>query len=155
MELWWCCGGALQRLDAAAMAGTSFTLAEKMNSRWIRSCRDSGSSREYLDLFWFMVVLITRRMVEWSLRDGGSGTHGGCSFVVVRFRRAMEVRSSWWLTEMTARMEEDGGGGSCAVVCGTSMVAIRGAAMAFWFARSEEAVSGMNEEDDGKKMEVL
>ena len=41
------------------------------------------------------------------------------------------------------------------MVCGTSMVAKRGAAMAFWFARSEEAVSGMNEEDDGKKMEVL
>ena len=54
-------------LRAAAMAGTSFTLAEKMNSRWIRSCRDGGSSREDLDLFRFMVV-----------REGWwSGAHGG------------------------------------------------------------------------------
>ena len=103
MELWWCCGGALQRLDAAAMAGTSFTLAEKMNSRWIRSCRDGGSSREDLDLFWFMVV----REGWWSVRVvaanaearrwrcGGSAVVARCSIFRRRGRQ----------------------GGSCAVVC--------------------------------------
>ena len=100
----------LQRLDAAAMAGTSFTLAEKMNSRWIRSCRDGGSSREDLDLFWFMVVLITRRMVEWSLRDGGSGTHGSWRRWRREWRKMVVARGaavdgggtgadSWWWRE--------------------------------------------------------
>ena len=33
-ELWWCCGGALQRLDAAAMAGTLQMCGAAMEMRW-------------------------------------------------------------------------------------------------------------------------
>ncbi|QCD99952.1 Replication factor A [Vigna unguiculata] len=95
-----------QRLDAAAMAGTSFTLAEKMNSRWIRSCRDGGSSREDLDLFWFMGV----REGWWSgacamaaagltVVDGDDGANGG---------------RWWWRAElllMVAELVQIRGGG--------------------------------------------
>ena len=71
---------ALAVLRAAAMAGTSFTLAEKMNSRWIRSCRDGGSSREDLDMFWFMVV----REGWWS---------GACAMAAAKLT---VVAASWW-----------------------------------------------------------
>ena len=59
-------GAAAMKMETAAEVGCGCHGWNKLHARG-----------EDLDLFWFMVVLITRRMVEWSLRDGGSGTHGG------------------------------------------------------------------------------
>jgi len=95
--------------------------------------------------------MVVKLRLSWLCAIRGGGT---AAVLVWRWwRRAADAEARRWCC---GNCDGDGGGcGSCAVVCGTSMVAKRGAAMAFWFARSEEVVSGVNEEDDGEKMEVL
>ena len=77
-------------VDAAAMAGTSFTLAEKMNSRWIRSCRDGGSSSLLLRLIhgamvrfsasWLLEQLQKRCWLRWFPAWCCCGKDGGRSW---------------------------------------------------------------------------
>ena len=59
------------------------------------------------------------------VRRGPCAAEVGCA--LVEARNKMEARCSWWLMEMTTRMEEDGGGARSCWTREEDGVAVRGA----------------------------